>query len=76
MGQTITPEMKKAFDHVKRFFPTLSIVALNVYGQWCYMDVDFKAFDFSGVDLDVSILELGADSIQQTPFIYQEFDSE
>lgn len=76
MGQKITPQMKKAFDHVKSFFPSLSIVVVNVYGQWNYTDTNFNSFNFSDVDIDVSILEEGANSIQDTPFVYQEFDPE
>jgi hypothetical protein len=76
LNNSVTPELKRAFDHVKIFFPTLSMVVIDSYGKWCYMDVDFKAFDFSDVDLDVSILEDGADSIKNTPFTYQELEQE
>lgn len=76
LNNLITPELKKAFDHVKTFFPDLSIVVIDIFGKWNYMDADFKAFDFSSVDIDVSILEKGADSIQNTPFVYQEYENE
>lgn len=68
----ITPELKKAFNHVKGHFPTTSIVIIDKTGRWQYMDENFESFDFKGKDIDVGILEQGADSVNITPFIYQE----
>ena len=67
----MTPELKKAFDLVKKFHPTVSIVAFNKMGQWQYMDENFKSFDFDG-KIDADVLLDAADSIVELPFIYQE----
>lgn len=67
----MTTEIKKAFSHVKSIFPTLSIVIFSKDGRWCYMDEDFKAFNFTGTDIDVSTLEEASNSVDELPYIYQ-----
>lgn len=67
----MTPQLKKAFDHVKEHHPTLSIVIFDKNGAWQYMDENFESFKFNNM-IDVSILEEAADSIIKVPFIYQE----
>lgn len=69
--QLVTNKVKKAFNHVKDRFPTLSIVIFTKDQRWCYMDEDFSAFDFMSTDINVSILEEALDSIDNLPFIYQ-----
>ena len=61
----------RAFEHVKTFFPTLSIVIFDRDGRWCYMDDCFNAFNFEGENISQSILEDASDSIETLPFIYQ-----
>ncbi len=67
----MTPQLKKAFDLVKKSFPTLSIVIFDKQGRWQYMDEDFECFKFDD-KIDVGVLEDAADSIIDLPFIYQE----
>ena len=67
----MTPELKTAFDHVKKFHPTLSIVIFDKQGKWQYMDEEFESFKFDD-KIDVSILEDASDSIVELPFIYQD----
>ena len=68
----MTIPLLKAFKHVKSIFPTLSIVIINRQGQWLYMDENFVPFNFENKNVDMGLLEDGADSITHTPFIYQE----
>jgi hypothetical protein len=65
----MTKELETAFNHVKKFFPELEIVAFNKYGQWCYMDANFEVFKF-GDEIDQGILEIAADSILELPYIF------
>lgn len=67
----MTEALKTAFEHVKKFHPTLSIVIFNKEGQWQYMDENFDSFVF-GANIDNGILEDAADSIENLPFIYQQ----
>lgn len=62
--------LNKAFKHVKKHYPTLSIVILGLDGRWQYMDAEFNSFVFDK-RINVSILEEGADSVETLPFIYQ-----
>lgn len=67
-----TKAVLRAFSHVKSIHPTLSIVIFDKEGRWNYMNEDFKGFDFSHDDIDLSILEDAIDSLEEFPFIYQE----
>ncbi len=65
-----TPQIIKAFNHVKRFHPTVSIIIFDINGLWLYMDENFKPFVFSE-KVDVGILEDASDSVPSLPYIYQ-----
>lgn len=67
----LTPELRRAFVHVKKHFPTLSMVVFDRDGRWQYMDSNFDGFDFKDL-IDQSILEDASDSVPHLPFIYQE----
>lgn len=67
----MTEALTIAFEHVKKFHPTLSIVIFNKIGQWQYMDENFESFVFDS-NIDNGILEDAADSIETLPFIYQQ----
>jgi hypothetical protein len=66
-----TNQVKKAFNHVKSLFPTVSILIYNNQGQWCFMDENFEALNFSNVDVSIFLLEDAVDSLKELPFIYQ-----
>lgn len=70
MGQLPTKEVRKAFKHVRDHYPTVSMVVFTRRLKWCYMDEDFKAFDFDD-NIDVSILEEAMDSVKYLPYIYE-----
>lgn len=69
----MTKELQIAFDHVKQFHPTLSIVVFGLDGRWQYMDEDFGRFKFDE-RIDVGILEAAGDSVENNetlPYVYQ-----
>lgn len=65
-----TPQVVAAFEHVKTFFPTLSIVVFDAFGNWNYMDAHFESFTFNE-KIDVSLLEQAADSLTVLPIAFQ-----
>jgi|688.fasta_scaffold99251_3 uncharacterized pyridoxamine 5'-phosphate oxidase family protein len=67
----MTQAIKKAFNHVKKKYPTVSIVIFDKNGQWLYMDENFNSFTFDET-IDVSLLEDASDSTPFLPYIYQE----
>lgn len=70
MKNEITPALAKAIDHVKKKFPTLSIICFDKLGNWQYMDEYFGSFKF-GYDIDTGILERASASIVTLPAIFQ-----
>jgi len=70
MKNTLTPELLKAFNHVREKYPEVTTVVINKKGHWCYMDDDFESPTFTK-RLDVGLLEDGAASIKSLPFVYQ-----
>lgn len=66
----MTKQLEKAFKHVKKYHPTLSIVIFDKMGRWQYLDENFESFKFSD-KIDISILEDASDNIETLPFIYQ-----
>jgi len=68
--QIWTNALQKALHHVRTFHPEITTVVINNKGMWLYFDNDFNSPTFNAA-IDVSILEEGADSIKETPFIYQ-----
>ena len=66
----MTGAIKKAFNHVKKHHPTVSIIIFDKTGRWQYMDEDFNGFIFND-NIDVSILEEASDSVPVLPYIYQ-----
>jgi hypothetical protein len=70
-NKKMTQAIKKAFNHVKKKYPTVSIVIFDKNGQWLYMDENFNSFTFDET-IDVSLLEDASDSTPFLPYIYQE----
>lgn len=66
----ITYQVVMAFEHVKRFYPDLSLVVFDLQGRWVFMDEYFRHIKFSD-DFDTSLLEEALDSIQNLPLVYQ-----
>lgn len=66
----VTKELLEALAHVKSIFPEVTMVVLNQFGQWNYCDSNFNSPEFDD-RVDQSILEEGADSIIELPFIYE-----
>jgi hypothetical protein len=64
----LTPEIKKAIKHVKKFHPTLRFVIFTVNG-WLYMDEEYNAFKFNK-KINVSCLEEAYDSLETIPAIF------
>lgn len=65
-----TPEVLKAFNYVKSFFPEVSMVVFSTDNRWCYMDADFNAPLFP-LNTDTSVLDEALDSVDKLPYIYQ-----
>jgi len=61
----------KALKHVQSFYPQVTTVIFNKYGQWHYTDDNFSYIIFDD-RIDLSLLEQAADSIERLPFIYHE----
>lgn len=55
-------EVQEAFEHVKSFFPTLSIVEYDGQCLWDYQGLKEEVFDFHNVDIDINILHDAADA--------------
>lgn len=66
----MTKELAFSLLHVKKFHPDVCIVVILEDGTWRYFDENLLAPVFDK-NIDVSILEKGADSIIDLPFIYQ-----
>lgn len=66
----MTKAIKKAFNHVKKFHPTVSIVVFDKDGRWQYMDENFVGFVFDD-KIDVGILEGALDSVPTLPYVFQ-----
>ena len=62
-------EVSKALKHVKTFFPEVTIVVFNKFGQWTYMTDDFDQPNF-GDDIDLGILEDASDSVINLPAVF------
>lgn len=73
--QNPTKEVIIAFNHVKKFFPTLSLVFFTIDDKWCYMNEELEYFNFDEIKsdekIDVNILQDAMDSIETLPYIYQ-----
>lgn len=67
----MTPEVIKAFDHVKSFFPTVSMVVFDKDGRWQYFGEDYKPLKFKGKKIRYAVLEDAVDSLTTLPYIYQ-----
>lgn len=62
-------KVKKALDHVRKYYPNVTMVMFNKFGQWNYCDDDFNAPKF-GDEINQSILEDAADSVDKLPNIF------
>jgi hypothetical protein len=67
-------KIKKAFDEIRKYHPTVTTVVFNKYGQWNYCDDNFNAPVFSD-KIDVTILEDASDSVEWLPRVIS-FDDE
>lgn len=66
----VTKELLEALAHVRSVFPEVTMVILNQFGQWNYCDSNFGSPIFDD-RIDDSLLEDGADSILELPFVYE-----
>lgn len=62
-------EVVKAFEHVNAFFPEVTMVVFNKFGQWSYMTDNFEQPTFND-DIDVGILEDASDSVTELPAVF------
>lgn len=62
-------KLKEAFSEVRRYYPEVTMVALNKFGQAVYFDNDFNA-PYFGDEIDMGILEKFADSVEVLPNIF------
>lgn len=64
-------EVVEALKHVRKYVDVDTVVFFkNVTWMYCNSETH-TAPSFEGTDIDVSILEAAADSIESFPFIYQ-----
>jgi hypothetical protein len=66
----MTPQVLKAINHVKVFYPKICLVVFNTQGLWQYMDENFESSTF-GDEVDVSILEEAVDSLDTLPAVFE-----
>lgn len=64
-------EVNKALEHMKTFFPEVTMVVFNIHGQWSYMTDSFYNPDFGNSNIDTSILEDASDSVEVLPAIFK-----
>lgn len=68
----MTKEILAALTHVREYYPSVVIVAINKEGLWQYMDeyFDSPVFDHR---INLSILQAAVDSLAPNvlPYIYQ-----
>lgn len=57
-----TPELIRAFEHIREFYPNVDRVVFFPDTGWCYMDEEHYAQPF-GPQIDPSILEEAYDSV-------------
>ncbi|AYD85809.1 hypothetical protein Aci022_168 [Acinetobacter phage vB_AbaM_B09_Aci02-2] len=55
-------EVKKAFEHVKSFFPTLTSVEYDEICHWDFQERGWKSLNFRNVNIDIGILNDAADA--------------
>lgn len=60
-----------AIAHVRKFYPSCVKVLFDNMGRWRYMDADNNAFDFTGKDIDVDLLETASDTVDELPILFQ-----
>jgi len=65
----MTKELIKAMDEVRKYYPSVTMVIFNKYGQWNYCDDNFVAPKFDD-RVDQGILEEASDSIVTLPSVY------
>jgi hypothetical protein len=53
----LTPEIRKALEHVRIFFPKVVKVHYNKWGSWSFTYASGYAPDFKRADIDYAILE-------------------
>lgn len=66
----ITPEIKRAFQHVQEFHPQVCILIFTTDIRWRYLDIEFNAPVF-GEEIDTSILEEAIDTWNVFPAIFE-----
>lgn len=74
-GQEIPPEVLRAIDHVREFFPVVDMVAYNAAGRWQFMGEDFQRVKFEGQPIRIDILEDAAEAAGG-PSLYHAYTSE
>jgi hypothetical protein len=69
-------KIQAAFTEVKKFYPEVTMVVINKHGQWNYCDDNFVSPDFTshGDDMQMSILEDAAVSVESYPCMFEFVD--
>jgi len=66
----MTKEIKKALKEVRKYFPNVTTVVFNKYGQWNYCDDNFNSPNFEGSEISQSLLEEASDSVESLPCVF------
>jgi hypothetical protein len=69
-----TPEVIAAIKHVRQYFPYVTMVAYNRFGQWQFMGDSYEQPTFME-SIDVQICEDALDSIESLPCLFH-FDED